>query len=103
MTEYVFACPECGKKVLLHLQLSKAVKPAPQRTLPLEPDLDEDLAEYNELLHITNLEGALCYHPKGGKFIERDTWMAIDEIMRRHGGKWIPGAGEERHWEVPTP
>ena len=105
MAEYVYACPHCGKKLTLHLTLG-AEKPAPKtppRKLSVESDLDADLEDYAELLSPTVVEGATYYTPKGGKFIESETWHAIDAVMRRHGGKWIPGAGDERHWEVPAP
>jgi hypothetical protein len=107
MTEYVFACPYCNRKMSLQLHLQvptepKRVPAKPQRTLaPATKDLDAELQEYNELLHLTKVEGALYYCPK--KYLERDTWDTIDEIIRRYGGKWVPGATEERHWEVPTP
>jgi len=108
MTEYVFACPYCNKKMSLQLHLQVPTEPKhapakPQRTLTPTKDLDADLEDYAELLTPTVVEGAVYYTPKGGKFIDPEIWHAIDAVMRAYGGKWIPGAGDERHWEVPTP
>lgn len=92
-----FQCPHCGKPILV---AKPPRKDDEKQTYLPAGDLDDALAEYAELLHITTSEGVILYQLKD--YQPTDTWRKIDTIMSQHGGKYIKGGSKPGHWEVAT-
>jgi len=101
-------CPHCGKPIKVvkagefpvegHTP-TEPTPPTKQTYLPIE-GLDAALEEFAEDLEFAQGEGMVLYAPKR-YFKDKSTWIAINKIIKAHGGKWIT-AGEGSHWEVPT-
>ena len=96
-------CPHCGNPVKLvksgvfPVEGHKPPDSTKQTYLPVE-GLDAALEEYAEDLEFAQGEGIVIYAPKEF-FKDKSIWIAINKIIKAHGGKWIT-AGEGSHWEV---
>ena len=98
MADFDFQCPHCKKACTLSLRVAGYSKPDEHQTYLPAGDIEEALREYAEKLDVTDAEGKLIFQSKG--WLDKDTWNAINKIIKAHGGKWISG-GKESHWEVP--
>ena len=101
MTEkFLGQCPHCKKEIGLTVTISGYKRPEePKQTYLPSRDVEGALTEYTEKLLFTDAEGKYIIQSK--TWLDKDTWNAVNKIIKAHGGKWISG-GKESHWEVPT-
>jgi hypothetical protein len=102
MSEFDFQCPHCKKTVTLWMKVTGVKAPdEPKQTYLPASDVEDALAEYHNDLEFIPTSGKLIV--KLLAYVKKDTFIAVNKIVKAHGGQYFPSGGKEAgHWEVPT-
>jgi hypothetical protein len=80
-----------------------AVSPRPAVAKPPSltvETLREHLAKWLDKVEVTSTLNGFAVKPR--HFLLRETWQAIDDVLRTIGAKWIPQAKGVGSWQVPA-